>query len=118
MGTWSRRPRGRYGRLALALLALAFGLLTLSRARHDPGGSFAGASTLGAVAELAAGWSLAAAGLLFWERHRGNFCGPLIVATGFAWFLPEWTNAGVGTAFGFTVGLLGVAACAPLVGHA
>jgi signal transduction histidine kinase len=118
LGRWNRRHHGQYGRLTLALLALAFGLLTLSRARHDPGGSFAGASTLGAVAELAAGWSLAAAGLLFWERHRGNFCGPLIVATGFAWFLPEWTNAGVGTAFGFTVGLLGVAACAPLIGHA
>jgi signal transduction histidine kinase len=116
--TWDRRSRGRYGRVALGLLALAFGLLTLDRARHDPGGSFAHASTLGAVAELAAGWSLAAAGLLFWERHRGNRCGPLIVAAGFAWFLPEWTNPGVGSAAGFTLGLLGVAACAPFVGHA
>jgi signal transduction histidine kinase len=118
LGTWNRRHHGRYGRLTLALLALAFGLLTLSRARHDPGGSFAGASTLGAVAELAAGWSLAAAGLLFWERHPGNRCGPLIVAAGFAWFLPEWTSAGVGSAVGFTAGLMGVAACGPLIGHA
>jgi signal transduction histidine kinase len=118
LGTWNRRHHGRYGRLSLALLALAFGLLTLSQARHDAGGSFAGASTLGAVAELAAGWSLVAVGLAFWERHRGNHCGPLIVAAGFAWFLPEWTSAGVGSAVVFTVGLLGVAACGPLIGHA
>jgi signal transduction histidine kinase len=115
---WNRHSRGRYGRLSLALLALAWGLLTLSRARHDPGGSFAGASTLGAIAELAGGWSLVAAGLVFWERHRGNRCGPLIVAAGLAWFLPEWTNPGVGTALGFTLGLIGVATAAPLVGHA
>jgi signal transduction histidine kinase len=117
-GTLSGRSRGRYGRLALAVLALAFGLLTLGRARHDPGASFAQASTLGALAELGAGWSLVAAGLLFWERHRGNRCGPLIVAAGFAWFLPEWTSAGVETALGFTVGLIGAVACSPLLGHA
>jgi signal transduction histidine kinase len=115
---WNRRSRGRYGRLCLALLALAFGLLTLSRARHDPAGTFAQRSTLGAIAELAGSWGLVAAGLVFWDRHRGNRCGPLVVTAGFAWFLPEWTNPGVGTAFGFTVGLIGVAACAPLIGHA
>jgi signal transduction histidine kinase len=115
---WNRQSLGRYGRLTLALAALAFGLLTLGRARHDPGGSFAHASTLGAIAELAAGWGLVVAGLVFWDRHRGNRFGPLLVAAGFAWFLPEWTSPGVGTALGFTVGSLGAVACAPLVGHA
>jgi signal transduction histidine kinase len=115
---WNRHPRGGYGRLLLALVALAFGLLTLSRARHDPGGSFAGASTLGAIAELTAGWGLVAAGLAFWERHSANRCGPLLVAAGFAWFLPEWANPGAETAAGFTVGLVGAVACPPLVGHA
>jgi signal transduction histidine kinase len=100
------------------LFAVVFGLLTLGRARHDSAGSFAGASTLGAVAELAAGWGLIFAGLIFWERHRGNRCGPLFVGAGLAWFLPEWTNQGAGSAVGFTVGLVGVAACAPFVGHA
>lgn len=114
----NRLEFGRYGRLSLALLALGFGLLTLSRARHDSAGSFAGASTLGAIAELAAGWSLVAVGLLFWERHGRNLSGPLLVAAGFAWFLPEWPNPGIGSALGFTVGLIGAAACAPLVGHA
>ena len=115
---WNRRSRGRYGRLALLLLAVVFGLVTLSRARRDPVVSFAGGSTLGAIAELAAGWGMIVAGLVFWERHRGNRCGPLFVAAGLAWFLPEWTNQGVGSAVGFTAGLVGVAACAPLVGHA
>jgi signal transduction histidine kinase len=118
LSTWDRRSPGLPGRLALALLGLAFGLLTLSQARHDPGGSFAGGSTLGGVAELTAGWGLIAAGLVFWDRHRGNRCGPLLVAAGLAWFLPEWTNPGVGTAVGFTAGLIGAAACPPLVGHA
>jgi signal transduction histidine kinase len=112
---WFRRPSSP---LALAALAVAFGLLTLSRARHDPGGSFAGRSTLGAIAELAGGWSVVAVGSIFWSRHHGNLCGPLLVSAGFAWFLPEWTNPGVGSAVGFTAGLLGAAACPPLVGHA
>jgi signal transduction histidine kinase len=116
--TWNRRSRSRYGRLALLLLAVVFGLVTLSRARRDPVVSFAGGSTLGAIVELAAGWGIIVAGLVFWERHRDNRCGPLFVAAGFAWFLPEWTNQGVGSAVGFTAGLVGVAACAPLVGHA
>ncbi len=115
---WDRRSLGRYGRLVVALLAIGFGLLTLGRARHDPGGSFAGTSTLGGIAELGAGWSLVAAGLLFWERHSRNWFGPLLVAAGFAWFLPEWSNPGVGSALGFTAGLVGFVACAPLVGHA
>jgi signal transduction histidine kinase len=112
---WFRRPSSP---LALAALAVAFGLLTLSRARHDPGGSFAGQSTLGAIAELAGGWSVIAAGTVFWTRHRGNLFGPLLISAGFAWFLPEWTNPGAGSAVGFTAGLLGAAACPPLVGHA
>jgi signal transduction histidine kinase len=109
---------GRYGRLAIAPLAAALGVLSLVAARHDPVGSFAGASTLGGIAELGAGWSLVAAGLLFWIRHRRNRFGPLLAATGFAWFLPEWSNPGVGTALLFTVGLAGFVACLPLVAHA
>jgi len=116
---WIRGRSGRSGRFLLAALGLAFGLLTLSRARHDPFSSFAGSSTFGAVAELAAGWGLVATGLVFWDRHHGNRFGPLLVAAGFAWFLPEWMiNPEVGSAVGFTAGLIGVALCAPLVGHA
>jgi len=104
--------------LAVAGLGLAFGLLTLGRARHDPGGSFAGRSTVGAIAELAGGWSIVAIGSVFWRRHRGNLCGPLLLGAGLAWFLPEWTSPGIGSAAGFTAGLLGAAACPPLAAHA
>jgi signal transduction histidine kinase len=109
---------GRYGRLAIALLAVAVGILSLAVARHDPLGSFAGRSTLGGIAELGAGWSLVAAGLLFWFRHRQNRFGQLLTAAGFAWFLPEWSNPGVGNALGFTAGFVCFVVCVPLVGHA
>jgi signal transduction histidine kinase len=110
--------RGLYGWIAVVSLAAALGILSLATARHDPAGSYADMSTLGAIAELAAGWSLVATGLLFWHRHSDNRFGPLLTAAGFAWFLPELSNPHVGTAIGFTVGLVGFAACAPLVGHA
>jgi len=109
---------GRYGRIGIAPFAGAFGILSLAAARRDPAGSFAGGSTLGGFAELGAGWSLVAAGLLFWIRHADNRFGLLITAAGLAWFLPEWSNPGVGAPLGFTVGLVAFVACAPLVAHA
>jgi signal transduction histidine kinase len=70
------------------------------------------------VAELGAGWSLVAAGLLFWIRHPENRSGALVTAAGVAWFLPEWSNPAIGNGLQFTVGLVGFVACAPLVAHA
>lgn len=100
------------------MLAVVLGIVTLARARHAPGGSFGGASTVGALAELGGAWSLVASGLLFANRHPRNLVGPLLVAAGLSWFLPEWSNPGVGTAFGFTAGLALFAACVPLAAHA
>jgi len=108
----------RYAWIAAVSFAAALGILSLVAARHDPAGSFAGTSTLGAIAELGAGWSLVAVGLLFWSHHRRNRFGPLLAAAGFAWFLPELNNPGLGSSLGFTIGLVGFVACAPLVGHA
>lgn len=109
---------GRYVLVGVVAIAAALGAVSLTVARHDPVGSFAGASTLGAMAELGAGWSLVAAGILFWLRHPGNRFGILLTAAGFAWFVPEWSNPTVGSALVFTVGLVGFAACPPLVAHA
>jgi signal transduction histidine kinase len=109
---------GRYGRLAFVFLAGGAGALALTTARRYPDESFAGTSTLGALAELAAGWSLVTAGLLFSLRHRRNLFGPLLVGAGFAWFLPEWSNPRVGSAAAFALGSVGFVACAPLVAHA
>jgi signal transduction histidine kinase len=109
---------GWYGRSAILPFATAAGLFTLATARHDPVWAFAGASTLGGIAELGAGWALVSAGLLFWMRHPHNRFGPLLTGAGFAWFLPEWTDPGVGSALAFTFGLVGFVACAPLAAHA
>ena len=109
---------GRYAQILAAFVALVVAILSLAAARQDPVGSFAGESTLGAVAELGAGWSLVAAGLLFWVRHPENRSGPLVTAAGVAWFVPEWSNPGIGNGLQFTVGLVGFIACAPLVAHA
>jgi signal transduction histidine kinase len=108
----------RYGWIALALLAAGLGILALVVAREHPVSSFGGTSTLAGIAELAAGWSLVAAGLLFRARHRTNRFGILLFAAGLAWFLPELSNPRVGVALSFTVGLVGFVACAPLVAHA
>jgi signal transduction histidine kinase len=86
-------------------------------ARGSPAGSFAGESTLNGLLEVTAGWSLIFVGLVFSARRRRNAVGALLIAAGFAWFLPEWSNPGTGSALVFTVGLVGFLACPPLVGH-
>ena len=108
----------RNGWIALVSLAAGLGILALVVAREHPVSSFGGTSTLGGIVELAAGWSLVAAGLLFRARHRTNRFGILLFAAGLAWFLPELSNPRVGVALGFTVGVVGFVACAPLVAHA
>jgi signal transduction histidine kinase len=109
---------GRNAQILAGFLALVVGILSLAAARQNPVGSFAGESTLGATAELGAGLSLVAAGLLFWIRHPENLSGPLATTAGVAWFVPEWSNPAIGNSLQFTLGLVGFIACAPLVAHA
>jgi signal transduction histidine kinase len=104
--------------IATAVLGVGVGIYTLDIVRDDPVASFAGASTGGAIALLAAGWALIGAGGAFWLRTSRNCVGPLLVAAGFGWFLLEWINPGAGSALAFTLGLCFYAACPPLVGHA
>jgi signal transduction histidine kinase len=101
----------------LTVAGLAVGVLTLRVARDDPGYWFAGNSALGAIALLGAGWALIGFGLAFWWRRPGSF-GPLLAGAGFAWFLLEWSNPGIGSSLAFTIGLCLYAACPPLAGHA
>jgi signal transduction histidine kinase len=100
----------------LGAAGAAAGIFSLGVARSDPGGSFAGNSTFGGIVELGVGWALILTGLIFWTRRK-NACGALLVAAGLAWFLPEWSNPGVGSAAAFSVGLAGFVACPPLVAH-
>jgi signal transduction histidine kinase len=115
---------GRWG-MSRSLTALGvvsvgalLGIYSLAVARDEPAFSYAGASAAGTVALVGAGWALIGCGLAFWVRRPGSRFGPLLAAAGFAWFLPEWNNPGVGSPLVFTVGLALYAACPPLVAHA
>src|SRR5262249_8942741 len=97
---------GRLGLAPLAAIGVAFGFASLAEARSAPGGSFAGTSTLAAVAELAAGWSLIAAGVVESRRRRARRAGLLLAGAGIGWFFAEWNNPGVGSPVAFTFGLI------------
>ena len=103
---------------AVILAGIAFGALSLAIARREPVFSFAGELSSRAAAELIAGWSLLAVGLVAWTRRRGSSFGPLLVAASFGWFLLEWNNPGIGSAPGFALGLALYAVAPPLVAHA
>ena len=105
--------------LGIAALGLAVGAFSLHVARDEPGYWFAGDSAIAAAAFLAAGWAVIGCGLGSWLRWppESRF-GPLLAAAGFAWFLPEWNNPGIGSSLAFTIGLCLYAACPSIVAHA
>jgi signal transduction histidine kinase len=104
--------------LGLAALGLAAGLFSLHVARKDPAFPFAGRSGVDSAAFLAAGWAAIGTGLAFWLRRPGSRFGPLLAASGFAWFLLEWNTPGIGSALAFTIGLMLYASCGPVLAHA
>jgi signal transduction histidine kinase len=104
--------------LGISALGIVAGAYTLGVARGHTAVSFAGSSALSDTALLAAGWAAIGAGLAFWWRRPASRFGVLLTAGGFAWFLLEWNNPGIGSALAFTVGLLLFAAAPPLLGHA
>ena len=104
--------------LAVAACGLACGVGTLVLVLDSPGGSLAGASTVGLIALVGVGWLAIAVGLGDVRRRPGNRLGVLLVAVGFAWFVAEWNNPGAGSPVVFTLGLVLGAACPPLATHA
>jgi signal transduction histidine kinase len=104
--------------VGLAVVGVAAGLLSLVVARDDPGYSIVGDSALARAALLGAGWALIGVGVVSWLRRPDSRFGLLLAAVGFAWFLPEWNNPGVGSAAAFTLGLCLYAACPPFAAHA
>ena len=104
--------------LAGSLSGVVVGVFAIVVARDDPGYWFAGDSRLGAVALLAAGWALVGSGAALWIRRPESLCGPLLLAGGIAWFVPELNNPGVGSSLAFTAGIALAAATPALVGHA
>ena len=101
----------------LFLAGISLGALSLAIARREPA-SVAASCRREAAAELIAGWSLLAVGLVACARRRGRTFGPLLVCASFGWFLLEWNNPGIGSALGFALGLTLYAAATPFVAHA
>ena len=108
-------------RLRAALLAAAavYGLIAVTVARQNGSGTtYAGSSGWAAVVELAAGWGLVVAGLLFWHLRPGIATGPLAVAAGFAWFASDWVGWEGGPALVRSVGMLVAGLWLALLVHA
>jgi signal transduction histidine kinase len=102
---------------AVAVAGVAVGIYSLRVAREHSGFAFAGSAPAG-VALLGAGWALIGVGLgSRWRRPDSRF-GLFLVGAGFAWFVVEWANPGIGSALAFTAGLVLYAACPPLAAHA
>ncbi len=104
--------------LGTSALGIAAGVYTLGVARGHTAYSFPGRSGLRDAALLAAGWTTIGAGLAFWWRRPASRFGVLLTAGGFAWFLLEWDNPGIGSPVAFTVGLVLFASAPPLFAHA
>ena len=104
--------------LALVAIGLALGSASVAIGRAHPGWWFAGESIAASALELVAGLALIAAGAVSWQRRPTSAFGPLLAAAGLAWFAPELNVPAIGSALGFTAGLILAAACPPLVAHA
>ena len=102
-------------RLAAVPIVIAAGAGAVVLAHAHPDYSLAGASTGAAALELAAGWALAAAGIVVWPRSRA---GPLLVLASVAWFAVDAANPASGSALLFTVGLVVVGAWPAVLLHA
>jgi signal transduction histidine kinase len=79
---------GRGVRLAIGVGAVVFGVLP-----EWVGGPWPSPS---ALTDLAAGWVLIGSGLIAWSRRPGSRVGPLIVISGFAWFLGTLAGSDIG----------------------
>jgi signal transduction histidine kinase len=55
-----------------------------------------GRSLVSAGTDLAVGWALIACGLIAWSRRPQSRIGPLIMLTGFAWFLGTFSGSDIG----------------------
>ena len=58
-----------------------------------------GASAVAIGRDLAIGWAFLGGGLLAWQRWPDNACWRLVVAEGFAWFVPNLRGSGIPVLF-------------------
>jgi signal transduction histidine kinase len=79
---------GRGVRLALGFCAVALGVFA-----EWLGGPWPSPS---ALIDLVVGWTLTGSGLIAWSRRSGSRVGPLLVLSGFAWFLGTLAGSAIG----------------------
>jgi signal transduction histidine kinase len=108
----------RFAWIALWPAGAAFGALSLAFAHRSPGYAIAGDSAGRIAVELLAGYALIACGLVSVRRLALRRFGGLLTAAGVGWFVLEWNNPGIHSAFVFTTGLALSLVAAPLVAHA
>jgi len=99
----------RAARLTFWPLGLVVGLVSVAAGGLGP---------FGAAAELVAGWSVIATGLLFWARRPASQAGSLLAGAGLAWLLASWNTPAIGSAPGFAIGLVLYAITPPLLAQA
>src|SRR4051812_7380318 len=103
--------------VAFGAVGVVAGLVTTVIA-HRSGLSFAASSTAAGVLELAAGWSLILAGVL-WLRSPGRRrFGELLCVGGLTWFIVDWNNPEARWSVLFTVGLVLSTVCPVVIAHA
>jgi signal transduction histidine kinase len=100
-------------RAVVPLVALACGIALLAAGpwESEPPTTYVGASTLAAVAGLAAGTGLLVAGSALWLERGRDRLAVLLVLAGVAWFAPDWVGWEQGPSFVRSVG----AVVAPLL---
>ncbi|HEY7595292.1 MAG TPA: histidine kinase [Actinophytocola sp.] len=109
--------KGRSARILGLAGGLLISIIAIATATASTPYSFGGHSRPFLAVELAAGWSLVAAGVLAHPERHGRQFGLALLTAGSAWFLVEFDNPGA-SAVVFTIGLLLHAVCPPLVAHA
>jgi signal transduction histidine kinase len=103
--------------LAVGLTGAVAGIGTIAIARRA-GLSFAASSTTAEVLDLAAGWALVLAGVLWLGSRARRRFGALLCAAGFAWFVVDWNNPETRSSVLFTAGLVLSTVCPAVVAHA
>jgi signal transduction histidine kinase len=103
--------------LAVGVTGVVTGIGTIAIARRS-GLSFAASSTAAEMLELAAGWALLLAGLLWLGSPARRRFGALLCIAGFAWFVVDWNNPQARSSVLFTAGLVLSAVCPAVVAHA
>lgn len=98
----------------MVVAGIVLGVAAVRAAGRSGGLSFAG-DPAGAVALLAAGWTVLAGALVLGRRRPTLRTSALLVAVAGTWFVAEWNHAGAGSALGFTLGSALFAATPALV---